>query len=75
MLLKMVNDKGVAVFPELQGNIEVGRPPVGQHAAVAMAIHLNQIPFEKAGRYSFELHIDGEWRAGLPLLVSQVGAS
>ncbi len=75
MLLKMVNDKGVAVFPELQGNIEVGRPPAGQHAAVAMAIHLNQLPFERAGRYSFELHIDGEWRAGLPLLVSQVGAA
>ncbi|MBC7449303.1 MAG: hypothetical protein H7330_14720 [Hymenobacteraceae bacterium] len=72
LLLKMVNDKGTAVFPELQGNIEVGRPAPGQHAAVAMAIHLNQIPFEKAGRYSFELHIDGEWRAGLPLLVSQV---
>ena len=72
LLLKMVNDKGTAVFPELQGNIEVGRPAPGQHAAVAMAIHLNQIPFVKAGRYSFELHIDGEWRAGLPLLVSQV---
>lgn len=74
LLIKMVNDKGTAVFPELQGNIDVGRPQVaGQHAAVAMAIHLNQIPFERAGRYSFELHIDGEWRAGLPLLVSKVG--
>ncbi len=73
LLLKMVNEKGTAVFPELQGNIEVGRPAPGQHAAVAMAIHLNQIPFEKAGRYSFELHIDGEWRAGLPLMVSQAG--
>ncbi len=60
MLLKLVNDKGVAVFPELQGNVEVGRPSVGQHAAVAMAIPLNQTPFEKAGRYSFELRSDGK---------------
>lgn len=73
LALRMVNEQGTSVFPDLEGNIDVGRPNVpGQHAAVAMAIHLNQIPFEKAGRYSFELHIDGEWRAGLPLLVSQV---
>ena len=26
MLLKMMNDKGAPVFPELQGNIEVGQP-------------------------------------------------
>ena len=71
MVLKMVNAAGTPVFPELQGNIEVGRPTAGTHAAVAMAIHINQIPFEKPGRFSFELHIDGEWRAGLPLLVSQ----
>ena len=71
LALRMVNEAGKSVFPDLEGNIEVGRPATGHHAAVAMAIHLNQIPFEKPGRYSFELHIDGEWRAGLPLLVSQ----
>lgn len=72
LALRMVNAEGTAIFPELQGNIEVGRPAPGQHAAVAMAIHINQIPFEKPGRYSFELHIDDEWRAGLPLLVTQI---
>jgi hypothetical protein len=36
-------------------------------------VNFEKLKFEKAGRYSFELYIDGEWVSGLPLFLSQAG--
>lgn len=50
----------------------MGSPPNGQFASVNMVINFNQLQFEKAGRYSFELYIDGDWKSGLPLFLNKI---
>jgi hypothetical protein len=44
----------------------------GQYSAVNLVFNFNQLKFDKAGRYSFELYIDDEWASGLPLFINQV---
>jgi hypothetical protein len=38
---------------------------------VNMVVNFNQLQFPEAGRYSFELYVDGDWKTGLPLFLVQ----
>lgn len=72
--LRLINAEGKEVIQPIEGNIEVGAPPEGRVATINIVINFNQLQFEKAGRYSFELYINGEWRSGLPLFLNTVPA-
>jgi hypothetical protein len=65
--LRLIDSKGKEVIPAIEGNINVGIPPNSQYAAINIVGNLNQLKFEREGRYSFELYIDGSWVTGLPL--------
>lgn len=69
--LRLINEEGKEIIQPIEGNITIGTPPNGQVATVNVVINFNQLQFEKPGRYSFELYIDGEWRSGLPLFLHQ----
>ncbi|HEX7845032.1 MAG TPA: hypothetical protein VF476_04465 [Chitinophagaceae bacterium] len=70
--LRLIDGSGKEIIQPVQGDITIGVPSNGQFASVNVVINFNQLQFEKAGRYSFELYINGEWRSGLPLFLNQV---
>lgn len=70
--LRLIDNNGKETIKPIYGNISIGPPPNGQFAAVNVVINFAQLQFEKPGRYSFELYIDGEWKSGLPLILNQV---
>jgi hypothetical protein len=70
--LRLIDAAGKETIQPIEGNINIGTPPNGQFASINMVINFNQLKFENAGRYSFELYIDGDWKSGLPLFLNQV---
>jgi len=69
--LRLIDSAGNETIKPIEGNINIGTPPNGQFASVNIVVNFNQLQFEKAGRYSFELYIDGDWKSGLPLFLNQ----
>jgi len=70
--LRLIDSTGKETIQPIEGNINIGAPPNGQFTSINIVINFNQLQFTTAGRYSFELHIDGEWKSGLPLFLNQV---
>ena len=70
--MRLIDTNAKEIIKPIEGNITIGDPPNGQFSSINMVINFNQLQFEKAGRYSFELYIDGEWKSGLPLFLHQV---
>ncbi|MEI9912489.1 MAG: hypothetical protein WDO71_24255 [Bacteroidota bacterium] len=71
--LKLVDTAGKNVIAPIEGNINVAIPPKVQYSAINIIGNLNQLKFEKEGRYSFELYVDGDWVTGLPLNLIKTG--
>ena len=71
--LKLVDAGGKNVIAPIEGNINVVIPPKVQYSAINIIGSLNQLKFEKEGRYSFELYVDGDWVTGLPLNLIKTG--
>jgi hypothetical protein len=71
--LRLIDEAGKETIQPVEGNINIGTPPNGQFSTINIVINFNQLQFEKAGRYSFELYVDGDWKSGLPLFLNQAG--
>jgi hypothetical protein len=69
--VRLIDSDGKEIIQPVEGNMQIQMPPNGQLSSVNMVINFNQLRFEKAGRYSFELYIDGQWSSGLPLFMVQ----
>ncbi|MBK5270826.1 MAG: hypothetical protein JJE22_07415 [Bacteroidia bacterium] len=65
--LKLNDTAGKELFPAITGNIKVMVPASNQYSAINIVVNLNQLKFEKEGKYSFELYIDDDWATGLTL--------
>lgn len=70
--LRMIDAGGKETIKPIEGSINIGNVPNDQFASINIVVNFNQLQFEKPGRYSFELYIDGDWKSGLPLLLNQV---
>ena len=70
--LRLIDAAGKEVVQPVLGNINIGAPPNGQLASINMVINFNNLKFDKPGRYSFEMYIDGDWKSGLPLFLQQL---
>lgn len=70
--LRFTDGNKKEVINPIEGNMNIPKPQNGQYSAINLVFNFNQLKFEKAGRYSFELFIDDEWTSGLPLFVNQV---
>ncbi len=70
--LRLINIDGKEIIQPIEGNITVGSAPNGQFSTINFVVNFNQLQFEKPGRYSFELYIDGDWKTGLPLILNKV---
>ena len=71
--LRLIDETGKETITPIEGNINIGAPPNGRFSTINIVVNFNQLQFEKAGRYSFELYIDGDWKSGLPLFLNQAG--
>ncbi len=69
--LRLIDAAGKETIQPIEGNINIGAPPNGQFTSINIVINFNQLKFDAAGRYSFELYIDGDWKSGLPLFLTQ----
>ncbi|MEP7323565.1 MAG: hypothetical protein ABI761_16695 [Saprospiraceae bacterium] len=70
--IRIIDNKGNEIVKNIEGKIQVSTPAIGHHATVNFALQLNQLKFEQAGKYAIEFYFDGEWRSGLPLLLSEL---
>lgn len=70
--LRLVNVAGKEIIQPVTGKINIAPPPGIQFTSVNIVINFNQLRFEEAGRYSFELYIDDDWKSGLPLLLQEI---
>ena len=70
--LRFIDGSGKEIIQPIEGKISIAKPLNGQYSAVNLVFNFNQLKFEKAGRYSFELYINDEWESGLPLFINQV---
>lgn len=70
--LRLIDSAGAEFVKAIEGQMNIAAPLNGQYSAVNLVFNFNQLKFDKAGRYSFELYIDGEWESGLPLFINQV---
>ena len=70
--LRLIDAAGKEVIKPIEGNINIGIPPNGQFASINMVVNFNQLKFETAGRYSFEMYIDEDWKSGLPLFLNHL---
>lgn len=53
------------------GTVTLAEPPAGVTEVEAGAILVFDVPFAHAGRYAFEITVDGELQASVPLTVAQ----
>ena len=70
--LRLIDAKGKETIKPIEGNINIGEPPNGQFSSINIVVNFNQLKFDDAGRYSFELYIDGDWKSGLPLFINVI---
>src|SRR6266481_1815234 len=54
------------------GNVNFAEPPAGVTEIEAAAILVFDVPFPHAGQYRFEITVDGERKANVPITVSQM---
>jgi hypothetical protein len=72
--LDMVDEDGRHVVPAFETTVDI-RPEEGVESAVAnLLLNFQQLRFEKFGRYSIDLAIDGRQEGSLPIYIRQVSA-
>ena len=67
-------DEGDAELLGGSGTVNFAEPPAGVTDIEAAAVLVFDVPFPHAGAYRFEISIDGERKATVPLTVSQITA-
>ena len=72
--LDMVDEDGRHVVPAFETMVDI-RPEDGVESAVAnLLLNFQQLRFEKYGRYSIDLAVDGRHEGALPIYIRQAPA-
>ncbi|MBC7948401.1 MAG: hypothetical protein H7Y42_11010 [Chitinophagaceae bacterium] len=69
--LRFTDTQGKELIKSIEGTINIP-PAANGFSSINIVAQFSQLKFEKPGRYSFELYIDGEWKSGLPLFLNAV---
>lgn len=54
------------------GTVQIGEPPAGVTEVEAGAVLAFDVPLERAGTYTFDILVDGDSAASVPVTVSQM---
>jgi hypothetical protein len=68
--IRLLDAEGTEVLSG-SGTVTLAEPPAGITDIEAGAILVFDVPFARAGRYAFEIAVDGEVQAAVPLTVAQ----
>jgi hypothetical protein len=72
LTIKVLDPDGKDLVKNVEGNLPVqAPPPPATYTGINFTLNLLQVQFAKAGIYTFELYLDGEWETGLKLNVVQ----
>lgn len=69
--IRLVDDQGAEILGG-SGGVRFDEPPAGVTEMEAGAILVFDVPFPHAGVYRFEITIDGERQASVPVTVAQM---
>ena len=71
MQIRLVDEQDVEILGG-NGSVTFAEPPAGVTEIEAAAVLVFDVPFPHAGGYRFEITIDGERAAPVPITVSQM---
>ncbi|MGH9258817.1 MAG: DUF6941 family protein [Acidimicrobiales bacterium] len=71
--IRLLDDRDAEIIGG-NGNVTFAEPPAGVTDIEAAAILVFDVPFPHAGLYRFEIIVDGERKATVPITVSQLPA-
>ena len=70
--LNIIDEDGKSIFPKpFDGNVNVQIQQAEDSAVINLIVNLRDVKFERFGRYSVDLTMDGKQRGALPLFVKQ----
>jgi hypothetical protein len=72
--IRLLDDHGGEILGGT-GNVTFAEPPAGITEIEAGAVLVFDVPFPHAGMYRFEITIDGDKQAAVPVTVSQIAAT
>jgi hypothetical protein len=67
--IKSLGPNGKEFTPPIKGDLTVMQNPNADYTTLNLVMGMNNLKFEKAGKYHFEFHFDREFRSGLTLTV------
>jgi hypothetical protein len=73
IVIRLLDPDGMEVLRG-DGSVQIGEPAAGVTEVEAGAVLAFDVPLEKAGVYGFEIAVDGEVVAGVPVTVAQMPA-
>jgi hypothetical protein len=73
IVIRLVDDGGREVLRG-DGAVQIGEPPAGVLEVEAGAVLAFDVPLERPGIYTFEIAVDGNLQATVPITVTQVPA-
>jgi len=71
--IRLLDDRDTEILGG-NGNVTFAEPPAGVTEIEAGAILVFDVPFPHAGAYRFQITVDGEMKAAVPVTVSQLPA-
>ena len=69
--VNFVDADGKAIIPSLNANIMIKMDPSRDSAVANLVLHINMLKFQKEGRYSIDMAIDGRHEKSLPLSIAK----
>ena len=74
IVIRLLDPEGHEVLRG-DGAVQIGEPPAGVLEVEAGAVLAFDVPLERPGTYQFEISVDGQIAAGVPVSVTQMPAA
>lgn len=72
--LDLVDEDGRHVVPAFETSVDIRHDDGAESAVANLLLNFQQLRFEKFGRYSIDLALDGRQEGSLPIFVRQISA-
>ena len=72
--LNILDDKGRAIAPQMNGKVNIVFPADGSSVGVNMVLNIPGLNIQRVAQHTVRLDLDGKKLATLPLYVQRIGA-
>ena len=70
--IRLTDNEGKEMLQPVEGSFTTSLTSGMLYAPVNLVFNFINIQFKSAGRYAFEMYVDGEWQSGLSLFIMQM---